>query len=168
LGNACWIDKHFTNDIQTRQYRSPEVILEAPYDTSTDIWSLGCIVFELLTGDYLFDPKKGVKYTKDEDHIAQMIELLGSFPKMGKYYNEMFNRKGTLRHIHKLRFWKLSQVLYEKYQFSNDDSLLISEFLEQLIVIDPKNRATAQQTLELDWLKGVDLEETPDIEMNFN
>lgn len=41
LGNACWIDQHFTNDIQTRQYRSPEVILEAKYDTSTDIWSLG-------------------------------------------------------------------------------------------------------------------------------
>jgi serine/threonine-protein kinase SRPK3 len=41
LGNACWVDKHFTNDIQTRQYRSPEVILEAKYDISTDIWSLG-------------------------------------------------------------------------------------------------------------------------------
>lgn len=44
LGNACWIDKHFSNDIQTRQYRSPEAILGAPYDTSADIWSFGCMV----------------------------------------------------------------------------------------------------------------------------
>ena len=25
FGNACWVDRHFTDDIQTRQYRSPEV-----------------------------------------------------------------------------------------------------------------------------------------------
>ena len=59
LGNACWTDKHFTDDIQTRQYRAPEVILGCGYDTSADMWSLGCIVFELATGDLLFKPKKG-------------------------------------------------------------------------------------------------------------
>lgn len=66
LGNACWVDKHFTDDIQTRQYRSPEVILGASYNTSADLWSLACICFELLTGDYLFDPKSGQRYSKDE------------------------------------------------------------------------------------------------------
>jgi serine/threonine protein kinase len=44
LGNACWVDRHFSRDIQTRQYRSPEVILGAPYDTSADIWSCACLV----------------------------------------------------------------------------------------------------------------------------
>ena len=57
LGNACWIDRHFTDDIQTRQYRSPEAIIGFPYDTSVDIWSFACIVFELATGDLLFKPK---------------------------------------------------------------------------------------------------------------
>ena len=60
LGNACWVDKHFTDDIQTRQYRAPEVILGCPYDSSADLWSLACIVFELATGDLLFKPKKGL------------------------------------------------------------------------------------------------------------
>ena len=59
LGNACWTFKHFTEDIQTRQYRSPEVIVGAKYHTSADMWSLGCIIFELLTGDLLFDPRAG-------------------------------------------------------------------------------------------------------------
>jgi serine/threonine protein kinase len=38
LGNGCWTHKHFSEDIQTRQYRSPEVIIGSSYDTSADIW----------------------------------------------------------------------------------------------------------------------------------
>lgn len=44
LGNACWVNHHFTEDIQTRQYRSPEVILGAKWDAGADIWSLACMV----------------------------------------------------------------------------------------------------------------------------
>ena len=68
------------------------------------------VIFELLTGDYLFDPAAGSRYNKDDDHIAQMIELMGPFPKnvalAGKYSNELFTRKGELRHISKLKYWR--------------------------------------------------------------
>ena len=53
LGNGCWTFHHFSTEIQTRQYRSPEVIIGAHYDTSADIWSLACMIFELVTGDFL-------------------------------------------------------------------------------------------------------------------
>ena len=43
FGNACWTYKQFTSDIQTRQYRSPEVILGSKYSTSADMWSFACI-----------------------------------------------------------------------------------------------------------------------------
>jgi serine/threonine-protein kinase SRPK3 len=46
LGNACWVNRHFTEDIQTRQYRSPEVILGAKWDAAADIWSLACMVIK--------------------------------------------------------------------------------------------------------------------------
>jgi serine/threonine-protein kinase SRPK3 len=46
LGNACWVNHHFTEDIQTRQYRSPEVILGGKWDAGADIWSLACMVRE--------------------------------------------------------------------------------------------------------------------------
>lgn len=81
FGNACWTHKHFTDDIQTRQYRSPEVILGAKYDTAADMWSLACVVFELVTGDFLFEPKSGPGWDRDEDHVALMIELLGKMPR---------------------------------------------------------------------------------------
>ncbi|KAJ1968341.1 serine/threonine protein kinase, CMGC, partial [Dimargaris verticillata] len=74
LGNACWVDKHFTEDIQTRQYRSPEVTLGIRWGPTADVWSLACLVFELLTGDFLFQPRSGRRYTKDDDHLALMVE----------------------------------------------------------------------------------------------
>ncbi|KAI3334536.1 kinase-like domain-containing protein [Ustulina deusta] len=123
LGNACWVSHHFTNDIQTRQYRSPEVILGAKWGASTDVWSMAAMVFELITGDYLFDPQSGTKYGKDDDHIAQIIELLGSFPKelwkTGRWSQEIFNKRGELRNIHRLRHWALPDVLREKYHFKD-------------------------------------------------
>lgn len=35
------------------------------------------MIFELITGDYLFDPKKGKTYSKNDDHLAQVSELIG-------------------------------------------------------------------------------------------
>lgn len=89
LGNACWVDRHFTEgkfihtfiaithsliyvtflDIQTRQYRSLEVIIGAGYDASADIWSTACMAFELATGDYLFEPHAGENYDRVSCHI---------------------------------------------------------------------------------------------------
>ena len=65
LGNACWFNHHFSTIIQTRQYRSPEVLLGIEYNESSDIWSLACIVFELATGDFLFEPRKGETFSKN-------------------------------------------------------------------------------------------------------
>jgi serine/threonine-protein kinase SRPK3 len=35
------------------------------------------MIFELVTGDYLFDPKKGKSYKKNDDHLALISELIG-------------------------------------------------------------------------------------------
>ncbi|CEL54595.1 serine/threonine kinase 23 [Rhizoctonia solani AG-1 IB] len=160
LGNACWTDHHFTDDIQTRQYRCPEVILGAKWGTSADVWSAACVIFELLTGgDYLFDPQSGTKYSKDDDHIAQIIELLGEFPKTiafsGKYSAEFFNRKGELRHIHKLRFWPMESVLHDKYLLSRADSDLIASFLTPMMQLNPDKRARAIDMVNHPWIEGI-------------
>lgn len=49
FGNGCWITKHFTDNIQTREYRSPEALLGIDYDETTDMWSVACMIFEMLT-----------------------------------------------------------------------------------------------------------------------
>lgn len=66
FGNACWADKQFAEEIQTRQYRAPEVILQCGYSYSVDMWSFGCTAFELATGDMMFAPKGGQGFSEDE------------------------------------------------------------------------------------------------------
>lgn len=101
----------------------------------------------MITGDYLFDPQSGTKYGKDDDHIAQIIELLGPFPRSltmsGKWSQEIFTRKGELRHIHRLRHWALPDVLREKYHFSREESERIADFLIPMLALLPADRANA-------------------------
>jgi len=59
------------------------------------------MAFELATGDYLFEPHSGEDYSRDEDHIAHIIELLGPIPietaHSGRYSREFFNKRGTIK-----------------------------------------------------------------------
>ncbi|XP_055371660.1 SRSF protein kinase 3 [Condylostylus longicornis] len=157
LGNACWVHNHFTEDIQTRQYRSLEVILGAGYDTSADIWSTACMAFELATGDYLFEPHSGENYSRDEDHIAHIIELLGPIPKhiifSGLYTQFTFNKRGELRNITGLKPWGLVDVLTEKYEWPLDEAEAFADFLKPMLEFDPKKRATAADCLDHPWLR---------------
>ena len=50
FGSSCFESERVYTYIQSRFYRSPEVILGLPYEMAIDMWSLGCILAELLTG----------------------------------------------------------------------------------------------------------------------
>uniref|UniRef100_A0A3Q3GBJ2 non-specific serine/threonine protein kinase n=1 Tax=Labrus bergylta TaxID=56723 RepID=A0A3Q3GBJ2_9LABR len=158
LGNACWVHKHFTEDIQTRQYRSIEVLIGAGYSTPADIWSTACMAFELATGDYLFEPHSGEDYSRDEDHIAHIIELLGCIPRhfalSGKYSREFFNRRGELRHITKLKPWSLFDVLVEKYGWAHEDAGHFTHFLLPMLEMVPEKRASAGECLNHPWINS--------------
>ncbi|KAJ7621377.1 kinase-like domain-containing protein [Roridomyces roridus] len=175
LGNATWTNHHFTNDIQTRQYRCPEVIIgSTTWGTSTDIWSLACVLFELMTGgDYLFDPAPAPKgangvprYTKDDDHLAQIIELLGELPphvlKSGRWTSDFFSPEGKLIHIQNLRPWPLAAVLHDKYLVPQEEAEAIAAFFLPMLHLDPDKRVSAGELVKHEWLRDV-----PDLEADF-
>ncbi|XP_048874362.1 SRSF protein kinase 3 isoform X1 [Brienomyrus brachyistius] len=158
LGSSCWVYKHFSEEIQTRQYRSLEVLLGATYGPPADIWSVACMAFELVTGDALFEPKAGRCFSLEEDHIAHIIELLGRIPTAvalsGKYSTEYFDRRGNLRRIRVLRPWSLYEVLVEKYHCGLKEASLFSDFLLNMLDFFPERRATATQCLSHPWLSS--------------
>jgi len=74
FGSSCLEREKMFKYIQSRFYRAPEVILELDYGPPCDMWSLGCILVELLTGDPLFPGED------ETDQLGRMVELLGMPP----------------------------------------------------------------------------------------
>jgi serine/threonine-protein kinase SRPK3 len=152
FGNSCWTDRQFTDEVQTRQYRAPEVIVGTGYGTAIDIWSAACMFFELITGEFLFDPKASDEYPRDEDHLALIIEMLGPLPAFmsrghGKFIHEYFDRSGRLLHIHDLKPTSLVRLLRRRYRYTKAKAQHISDFLLPMLQLDPSKRATARDML---------------------
>jgi len=167
FGNGCRANRKVTDDIQTRQYRSPEVIIGAYWDETADVWSAACMLFELITGDFLFDPRTGKDWTRDEDHLALMIELLGAFPPKewalsGKYSREFFSSSGKLKHIKSMKYWTLHDVLEQKYSLATEEAQEVAEFLLPMLRWDPRKRQTAAEALRHPWLSRTEPERTSD------
>lgn len=156
LGNGCWTHYHFQPEIQTRQYRGPEVILGINYNETADLWSLACMVFEMLTGDFLFDPKKSKEFKKNDDHLAQMIELLNEFPAdwatIGTNSKKYFDRNGKLKKIKNLRFWGLKDILIQRYKMDKKEAQALEDFLLPMLRVRPEDRARAKDMINHYWL----------------
>ncbi|KAH9178920.1 kinase-like domain-containing protein [Lactarius sanguifluus] len=124
------------------------IIGRADWDHRVDVWSVACVVFELLTAEYLFEPQsQGQVFLKDDDHLAQIIELLGDFPPRvkqgGRYSRDLFDHKGALRYIKHLKPWPLNRVMREKYLFEHAEADALCSFLEPMLALDMRERASA-------------------------
>merc|ERR1719346_550324 len=70
FGNATYETDYHSRIINTRQYRAPEVILGTGWNHQSDIWSIGCIIAELWTGNLLFQTHENI------EHLALMQQIL--------------------------------------------------------------------------------------------
>eukprot|EP00727_Mastigamoeba_balamuthi_P006790 m51a1_g2731 putative dual specificity tyrosine-phosphorylation-regulated kinase (600) ;mRNA; f:883937-886548 len=75
FGSSCLSGETMYKYIQSRYYRSPEILLGLPYSFPIDMWSLGCILVEMHVGDPLFNGRNEV------DQIMKIAGLLGLPPK---------------------------------------------------------------------------------------
>jgi serine/threonine protein kinase len=120
FGSACHENQTVYTYIQSRFYRSPEVLLGLPYTSSIDIWSLGCIAAELFLGLPLFPG------SSEYNQVSRIVEMLGILPghmiEKGKQAHQFFEKtylegKG----IHRLK----AMEQYMRVRFSLSANLTI-------------------------------------------
>lgn len=134
----------WTDYVATRWYRAPELCgsFFSKYTPAIDIWSIGCIFAELLTGKPLF-PGKNVVHQLD-----LMTDLLGtpSAEAIARVRNEKARR--YLSSMRKKKPIPLSQ------KFPNADPLAL-RLLERMLAFEPKDRPSAEEALADPYFKGL-------------
>lgn len=152
LGSSCFETDHLCSYVQSRSYRAPEVILGLPYDKKIDIWSLGCILAELCTGNVLFQNDSPATL------LARVIGIIGSLDQ-----TMLVKGRDTYKYFTK------NHMLYERNQETNRLEYLIPkktslrhrlpmgdqgfiDFVAHLLEINPKKRPSAAEALKHPWL----------------
>lgn len=160
FGNVVYLEDELDYDIQTRYYRSPEVIIGYKFNEKCDIWSIGCIIYELITGEILFDPKKDKYCDRDTYHLLNMKELLGDIPKyMAKKCNN--KKKFFNENLELIDPRNDSEEIYSLYELfksftdlENKEIYNIIDFLNKLLIIDPSKRYNINNCLRHEWLRS--------------
>ncbi|XP_054552484.1 dual specificity tyrosine-phosphorylation-regulated kinase 4 isoform X2 [Talpa occidentalis] len=150
FGSSCYEDQKVYTYIQSRFYRSPEVILGHPYNMAIDMWSLGCIMAELYTGFPLFPGENEV------EQLACIMEVLGlpptRFIQTASRRQKFFDSKGFPKNITNNRGKK-------RYPDSKDLTVVLKtydscflDFLRRCLVWEPSLRMTPDQALRHAWI----------------
>ena len=154
FGNACWTSKHFSTVIQTLHYRSPEVIIGLPYNPNADIWSLGCVLYELLVGDCLFDARNDDS-EGEQDILMNIAEIFGEnclvWAVKGKYARKFLDASGKVRKTSG-KIKSLEEIFLAK-GMSETDAIETKEFLLTMISPDPSHRFSAAHCLSSKWIQ---------------
>ncbi|XP_047941693.1 mitogen-activated protein kinase 20-like [Salvia hispanica] len=134
----------WTDYVATRWYRAPELCgsFYSKYTPAIDIWSIGCIFAEVVTGKPLF-PGKNVVHQLD-----MITDLLGT-PSMDTI--SLVRNEKARRYLTSMR--KKQPVPFAQ-KFPNADPLAL-RLLERLLAFDPKDRPTAEQALADPYFKGL-------------
>jgi serine/threonine-protein kinase SRPK3 len=150
---GCIEKKNLCNDIQTRYYRSPEVLLCYKMNETCDVWSVGCVIYELLTGEILFEPDKKKGFSRDRHHLYDIQKFFGRIPEYllndAKKRNVFYKNNGLLKGIYTSEYIPFSKFIIEKLGDNADinEIYLLIDLLYKLFEYDPIKRLTAKQVI---------------------
>ncbi|CAL8111063.1 unnamed protein product [Orchesella dallaii] len=185
FGSSCQLGQRIYQYIQSRFYRSPEVLLGIPYDLAIDMWSLGCILVEMHTGEPLFSG------ADETDQMNKIVEVLGVPPKhildigqkTRKFFDKMPDGSYILKKPKTNRKYKaaatrrLHDILgvetggpggrrLNEQGHAVQDYLRFKDLILRMLDYDPKTRITPYYALQHNFFKRTSDESTTIIGSN--
>jgi serine/threonine-protein kinase SRPK3 len=153
---SCIIKSDFPEKkLDTQYYRSPELLLRLPYDESSDMWALGCTIYEMITGSLLFDPDE-YDYN-NRYHLYLMTQRFGPIPadliQQSKnrdvyFTSDMKKIKGFKKIYNDDLMAELREHFTHKNRESEMDQRLI-DIVQGTLKLNPKERMTSKDASSL-------------------
>lgn len=159
FGSACLEDERVYTYIQSRFYRSPEVILGLPYGFPIDMWSTGCILAELFTSYPLFPGENEMDQMACIQEVKGLPpeEMLMAAPRAKMFYDQggqpylVENSRGRKR-------YPGAKSLAQALKCRDRDFV---DFLSRCLEWEPHRRLTPDQALQHRWITGSSLVAAP-------
>uniref|UniRef100_A0A0E0JKL6 dual-specificity kinase n=1 Tax=Oryza punctata TaxID=4537 RepID=A0A0E0JKL6_ORYPU len=154
FGSTAFDNQEHSSIVSTRHYRAPEIILGLGWSFPCDLWSVGCILVELCSGEALFQTHENL------EHLAMMERVLGPLPehmirKASSSAQKYFRRgarlnwpegavsRESIRAVKKLD--RLKDLVARKADHSR---AVLADLLYGLLKFEPSERLTAQEALD--------------------
>ncbi|KAI8130662.1 Serine/threonine-protein kinase Doa [Lucilia cuprina] len=146
FGSATFDHEHHSTIVSTRHYRAPEVILELGWSQPCDVWSIGCILFELYLGITLFQTHD------NREHLAMMERILGQIPyRMARKTKTKYFYHGKLDWDEKSsagRYVRDHCKPLFRYQMSDsEDHCELFDLIKKMLEYEPSQRVTLGEAL---------------------
>jgi dual specificity tyrosine-phosphorylation-regulated kinase 2/3/4 len=142
---------HMYTYIQSRFYRAPEIVIGVEYGPQIDVWSLGCVICEMITGRPLFE-------AEDETELMQMfLKVIGIPPKWmidrGKRAEHYFKSNGvpiTIANSNGRTYRPCTSSVANETGIN--DPVLI-DLISRCLAWDPADRLTPEEVIQHPWLR---------------
>jgi dual specificity tyrosine-phosphorylation-regulated kinase 2/3/4 len=149
FGSSCFLSERLHTYIQSRFYRAPEIMLGIPYTCAIDIWSLGCILIELYTGQPLWPGEC------ENDQLLHIISYLGMPPSAlldVSTRKSLFFENGKLKKKNLNDGKEISPFMYRLDDVVKSIDKDFLEFIEKCFEWDPEKRIRPGEALAHPWI----------------
>ena len=151
FGNGVFKEQHHSTIVNTRQYRSPEVVLEQGWDSKSDVWSCGCVIAEMWSGDLLFPTHSNLEHLAMIERVTEKRftqEYLAYSPREVRV---KFARPvdGSLNWPEgcesRSSFSAVNERISIRAMFQEEPDL--GDLVKKLLRLDPRDRYSAEKAL---------------------
>ncbi|KAE8164290.1 kinase-like domain-containing protein [Aspergillus tamarii] len=154
FGQARRGSNTYCGDIQPYIYRTPEVLLQMPWNEKVDIWNVGVLTWDLFQQGHLLYARDSDKKSSDAHHLAEMIAIMGPPPKEmlrnSVYATEFFDGEGDWKGAIEIPSRTLEKL---EGNLEGEPQRLFLQFVRKMLRWKLEARGSARKLLDDPWLR---------------